>query len=401
MRQRDLRTLYIAMLLTELGVSAAFPLRMLYAQAHHATPEQLGLIAGMFFLAPIVVQFPLGWLVDRWGRVPVLLVGTISHAAIGICYVFFNSPVELIALRFLEGVSVSAIQPAIYAYIADVTPSEHRSEAYGVLSSVTNGGLLIGPLIGGIVGQDAGFAAAYVLSAAIEAVAVVIVMAYLQEPPRHEKLHAEEGPVSWRRLISLPLLGAYTAFFTFQIVMGMFSALWTIWMRDLGASYTYIGVTFTVFALPLILLGAFAGRAVDRWGLAAALFWAGLLVSIVYAAYGFVSSLVLVLVLGIVEGLFLAFQQPAMRGLLANASPQDARGRAQGVAGVAAAIGGAGAAFISLPLYHQERAIPFVAAGIIMALGSAIAAGCAVLLARGRARARVSTAIEDLSPQPF
>ncbi|HWE64230.1 MAG TPA: MFS transporter, partial [Chloroflexota bacterium] len=79
LRQRDLRSLSIAVFLTELGVSAAFPLRLLYAQAHHATPVQLGLIASVFFLAPILIQIPLGWLVDRWGRVPVLLLGMVSH----------------------------------------------------------------------------------------------------------------------------------------------------------------------------------------------------------------------------------------------------------------------------------------------------------------------------------
>jgi DHA1 family multidrug resistance protein-like MFS transporter len=387
--QRDLLSLYIAVFLTEIGVSAAFPLRMLYAQTHHATPIQLGLIASVFFLAPIMVQYPLGWLVDRWGRVPLLLLGTASHAVIGVAYIVFNTPVELIALRFLEGVTVAAIQPAMFAYVADVTSPEHRSEAYGVLGSVMNGGLLIGPLIGGIVGQNAGFAAAYIFSAAFEIVAVLLVLAYLREPVRHASKDGEtRGPVSWRQLVSFPLLGAYTAFFSFQVVMGMFSGLWTIWMRDLGASYTYIGITFTVFALPQIFLGALAGRAGDRWGRGPVLLYAGLLISVVYASYGFATSLALLLVLGIVEGLFLVFQQPAVQGLLADASPVDARGRAQGVAGVAGAIGGASAAFISLPLYHYNRPLPFVLAGIVMAIGSVLSAFSAIILLRRTKRAR-------------
>ncbi|HWE62354.1 MAG TPA: MFS transporter, partial [Chloroflexota bacterium] len=283
----------------------------------------------------------------------------------------------------------------MYAYVADVTPAEHRSEAYGVLSAAINGGLLIGPLIGGIVGQDAGFAAAYVLSAIIEGIAVLLVLAYLREPARHEERHEQHGSLSWQRLISLPLLGAYMGFFGYQIVMGILSSLWTIWMRDLGASYTYIGVTFTVFALPQILLGAVAGRASDRWGRAPVLLWAGLLISGVYAAYGFVSSLALVLALGILEGLFLVFQQPAARTLLADASPPDLRGRAQGMAGLIGSIGGAGAAFISLPLYHQERALPFLVAGMMMVAGSLMSAIGAVTLARRQERERPSSAGEE------
>jgi MFS family permease len=379
-QQRELRSLFLAVLLTDLGVSAAFPLRMLYAQAHHATPLQLGLIAGVFFLSPLIVQVPLGWLVDRWGRVPLLLLGTASHAAIGFAYIVFNTPVDLIVLRFLEGISVAAITPAMYAYIADVTPPEHRSEAYGVLGSVSMGGLLIGPLIGGTIGQVFGFAAAYFLSAAIEVGAVGVVITFIREPARHVHEERTTGTILWQQLMTLPLLGAYAAFFTFQIVMGMFSALWTIWMRDLGGSYTYIGITFTVFALPQIFLGAVAGRASAKWGRARVLVISGVLTSLIYIEYGYLTNLALLLVLGVAEGIFLAYQQPAVQSLLADASPVSARGRTQGIAGVAGALGGAGSAFVALPMYHQSHSMPFLLSGLIMGAGSIAAAASAALL---------------------
>jgi MFS family permease len=384
MRQRDLRTLVSAVFLTELGVSAAFPLRILYAQAHHATPVQLGLMGSAFFLAPLLVQLPLGWLVDRWGRVPVLVLGTATHAAIGIAYIFFNTPEELIALRFLEGGAVAAIQPATNAYVADVAPETQRAEAYGTLSAAMSGGLLIGPLIGGLIGQGAGFAPAYVFSAAIEALAVLLVLAFLREPAHHAEHHEQQSALSWRRVISVPLLGAYASFFCFQVVMGLLASLWTIWMRDLGASFTYIGITFTVFALPQLFLGAFAGRASDRFGRAPVLLWSGLLISLVYMSYGVVTSLALLLVLGIVEGIFLVFQLPAAQGLLADASPPALRGRIQGMAALAGSVGGAGSAFISLPLYHQHPMAPFFLAGAVMGAGSVMSAFGAVRLARQR-----------------
>jgi hypothetical protein len=56
--QGNLRSLILAAFLTELGVSMAFPLRLLYAQAHHATPTELGMFAGVFFLAPVLFQMP-------------------------------------------------------------------------------------------------------------------------------------------------------------------------------------------------------------------------------------------------------------------------------------------------------------------------------------------------------
>jgi MFS family permease len=301
---------------------------------------------------------------------------------IGVAYVLFSSPADLIALRLLEGASMAAIQPATFAYVADVTPENHRAEVFGLLTAAISGGLLIGPLLGGAVGQARGFVPAYISCTVIEAVAALLAMLYLREPARHEQQAERAALVAWRRLLTLPLVGAYAATLSFQVVMGIFSALWTIWLRDLGASYTYIGVTYTVFALPQLLLGAIAGRAADRIGRAPLLLWAGVLVSLVYAAYGYITNFWLVIALGIFEGVFLVFQQPSVRGLLADASPPDLRGTAQGVAGLTGAIGAATSAFASLPLYHANKSLPFVLAGAIMVAGSVVGAFAAMRMAR-------------------
>src|SRR5437660_1112509 len=97
MSRRDLRLLYAAIFLSFLGASITFPIRLLYAQAHHASPMELGLMAGSFLLAPLVAQLPMGWLVDHWGRVPVLLIGLIVHPILCFLYIPLNTPADLIA----------------------------------------------------------------------------------------------------------------------------------------------------------------------------------------------------------------------------------------------------------------------------------------------------------------
>lgn len=387
--QHGLGLLYASVFLSFLGTSLAFPLRLLYAQAHHASPAQIGLMAAAFFLAPLLGQLPLGWLIDRWGRVPLMLSGMVAHVVLSLGYILFTTPWDLIGLRFAEGLTVAAIRPAISAYIADVVADDHRAEAYGALTAVYSGGFLIGPLVGGLIGQHLGFTAAYLGSVIVEVGAVALVWGRVHEPPTHTARHAAP-PVPWRALASVPLLGAYAALFTTQMVMGMMSSLWSIWTHDLGGSYVYIGATFSAFALPQILLGAATGRLTDRWGRVPLLLIGGLLVSVVYASYGFMTNLLLIAAVGVVEGVLITCQGPAAQSLLAAASPAHARGRAQGLAGVAGALGGALAAFASLPLYHDARALPFIAAGIAMASGAVIAAGSAHQLAR-----RQRVAVDD------
>lgn len=385
--RRDLRLLYAAVFLSFLGASITFPLRLLYAQAHHASPAELGLMAGAFLLAPLLAQLPMGWLVDRWGRVPVLLIGLIAHPVICLLYIPLNSPWELIALRFLEGITVSTFQPATGAYIADVTPEKHRSEAYGALGATLNAGMLIGPFFGGVIGQYFGFTTAFLVNFVIEAVAVPLVLGHVREPV-HEAHQESAEKSSWRDLFSIPLTGVYISYFAMQVVMGVLASLWSIWLHDLGGSYTYIGLTFSVFALPQIFFGTSAGRLADRFGRAPFLLVSGIIAGVIYASYGFVTDLVLIMALGVIEGMVIVFQQPVAQGLLADASPPRVRGRVQGLAGAMGAVGGSTAAFASLPLYHTSKTVPFILAGVIMAVGSVIVAASAlVFTTRRRTRA--------------
>lgn len=373
LRHRQLRLLYAAVFLSYLGASIIFPLFMLYAQRRGATPVQLGLLAAAFLIAPLLAQLPLGWLVDHWGRVPVLLVGLIGHPFIMIFYVVFNHPAQLIGLRFVEGILVSAFQPAVSAYIADSTPVEHRNEAYGALNATLNAGLFVGPLVGGLIAQPFGFPAAFLSAFAVEVMAVPLVLRHVSEPPRQSSADVA-GPTSWKRLLSVPLAAVYFVYLSGGIVIGAMTALWALWIHDLGGSYTFIGLTFTVFALPQVFFGAGSGRLAARTGRALPLLASGLIAGGIYVAYGFVTSLVAIVALGVVEGSVIVFQQPLAQALLADAAPPAARGRAQGLAGVVGAAGAASAAYLSPPLYHMSRPLPFALLGGVTIAGCALAA---------------------------
>lgn len=377
--RRELRMLFAATFLSFLGASITFPLRMLYAQAHGASPTQLGLLAASFLAGMLVLQLPMGILVDRWGRVPVLLIGLIAHPVLSILYVPLSSPVDIIVLRFLEGATVAAFQPATAAYIADVTPEDRRAEAYGALGATLNLGLLLGPLIGGVIGQELGFTAAFVVNFAVEVLAVPLVLGRVHEPRMHIVHEAKEERVPWRALLSVPLASAYASMFALQVAFGVLGALWAIWVNDLGGSYTYIGLTFSLFALPQIFFGASAGRLADRFGRAPFLIMSGLVAGSIYASYALLHNLYVIAALGVLEGIVIVFQQPIAQSLLADASPAGARGRVQGVSGFIGAVGGGAASFAALPLYHNQHGAPFLGAGLVMAVGSCLAAAGAAL----------------------
>jgi DHA1 family tetracycline resistance protein-like MFS transporter len=100
-----------------------------------------------FFMSPL-----LGMISDRVGRRPVILLSNaVSVIDYGIMALAPNLG-WLFAGRVLSGMA-SANMTAASAYIADVTPPDKRAKAFGLLGSAFGLGFILGPAIGGLVGN--------------------------------------------------------------------------------------------------------------------------------------------------------------------------------------------------------------------------------------------------------
>jgi DHA1 family tetracycline resistance protein-like MFS transporter len=100
-----------------------------------------------FICAPI-----LGMLSDRFGRRPVLLI---SIFGLGVDYIFMALAPNLGWLfigRLINGISAASFSTA-NAYIADITAPENRAKAFGMMGAAFGLGFILGPAIGGFLGQ--------------------------------------------------------------------------------------------------------------------------------------------------------------------------------------------------------------------------------------------------------
>jgi MFS transporter, DHA1 family, tetracycline resistance protein len=100
-----------------------------------------------FFFSPI-----LGSLSDRFGRRPVVLL---SNFGLGLDYVLMALAPSLIWLfvgRVISGITSASISTA-FAYIADITPAENRAAVFGKVGAAFGAGFIVGPAIGGLLGD--------------------------------------------------------------------------------------------------------------------------------------------------------------------------------------------------------------------------------------------------------
>ena len=118
------------------------------ASAAHALGLFGTVFAAMqFFFSPI-----LGSLSDRYGRRPVVLL---SNFGLGLDYFLMAWAPALPWLllgRIISGITASSI-PTAQAYISDVTPRERRAAAFGILNAAFGVGFIVGPALGGLLGN--------------------------------------------------------------------------------------------------------------------------------------------------------------------------------------------------------------------------------------------------------
>src|SRR5436190_2027588 len=112
----------------------------------------LGIFGTVFALMQFFFSPVLGVLSDKFGRRPVILL---SNLGLGLDYVVMAlSPTIswLFLGRVISGITASSI-PTAMAYIADVTPKEKRAGAFGMIGVAFGLGFILGPGIGGPLGD--------------------------------------------------------------------------------------------------------------------------------------------------------------------------------------------------------------------------------------------------------
>lgn len=331
---------FITVFLDMVGFGLIMPvLPGLIEQVGHVSLGDAALIGGWMFAAFSITQFAfsplMGNLSDRYGRRPLLLLAVFGLGVDYLFHAFAPSIFWLFVGRAIAGLCGSSYVIA-NAYIADVTAPEERGRAFGLMGAAFGVGFVLGPAIGGLLGEF-GPRVPFFAAAAISALNFVYGWFVLPETLPPEKRRAFE----WRRANPF---GTFAVFRTYRgvlplcMVLGLFffassvyPAIWPFWgPAKFGWSVAVVGVTLAAFGIVAATFqGLVLGPAVARFGEVRVIL-IGMVSAVVAATgYGLAPGLVAVLILLVVHGPE-GFVHPTLTALMSKAVPDDAQGELQG-----------------------------------------------------------------------
>ncbi len=150
-----------------------------FRQSFGLDPAATGLVLACFFAPFALLQYPLGTLSDRIGRVVPIVAGSVGFGA-AILAVGLAPTVELAAAGMvLVGVLGALVAPATMALVTDIAGVGERGVAMGGFNIFGSLGFLGGILVGGWIAARYDFLAAFAVAGALEVIVVLVALPVL------------------------------------------------------------------------------------------------------------------------------------------------------------------------------------------------------------------------------
>ena len=344
----------------------------------------LAMAAASVFSAPV-----LGNLSDAYGRRPVLLAA-LGFLALDYLLLAVAHTLPLIFIgRVMSGAFGGSYAPAMAA-VADISTPEDRAKTFGYVSAAFGIGFVLGPAIGGLLGEMGPRAPFYAASAMA---ALNVVYGLVVFPETLDAAHRR--PFHWRRAnpfgalraarAAPGMLGVVVVLILWQIASLVYPLTWSFYaIAQLGWSPRMIGLSLAAVGVTIALSQIFlTGRAVKRFGERDAA-TIGLVVAICgFIAYAFVqTTLQAFFAMGFIA--LQSFVQPSLMAMLSRRATPETQGEVQGISSMALGIGSIiGPLVLTQPMaYFTSDNAPFYFPGAAFTVAAIFGAISLVLLRR-------------------
>ena len=158
-----------------LGLFMLFPVMSVYAGDYEsATPFLIGMAIGIYGLTQALFQIPFGYLSDRFGRKPILIVGLLIFLLGSIMAANTSNIIIVVIGRAFQG--GGAISAVLMAFLADSISEDNRAKANAFVGFQIGVAFMLSLLIGPIISSRVGLSGLFWVIALLSLIAMLIVL---------------------------------------------------------------------------------------------------------------------------------------------------------------------------------------------------------------------------------
>ena len=371
--ERNVAAVSVVMFLMGLGEELWKRFIPKYLEALGAPVAAIGLYGSARDFLDGAYQYPGGWLADRYGRRPALLLfaglAIVGYAVYALAPAW---PAVFVGLVFVMAWS-SMANPALFAVVGDALPPERRTMGFTVQSILRRVPIMVAPTLGGLLiaayGVRSGVRAGLALTILLALLTMVVawrirIPALADVAPTDLSGVWRALPVPLRRLLTSDILVR-----TCEGLVDVFLVLYAI--NVVGIAAVQYGALVAVQMATAIVVYLPAARMADRIGKKPFVIATFLAFSLFPLAVVLAKSFAALLLAFVVGGLR-EIGEPARKALIVDLAVPHLRARSVGLYYLVRSLSIAPAAFVGGLLWSQDPTLPFVLAGCFGVAGTVV-----------------------------
>ncbi|MGR3621317.1 TCR/Tet family MFS transporter [Pseudophaeobacter sp.] len=295
-----------------------------------------GILSASFAVMQFLFSPVLGSLSDALGRRPVLLVSLFVMALDYLVMAVAGSLWLLLIGRIVGGIT-AATHATAGAYIADISDPRDKAANFGLLGAAFGAGFVLGPLMGGFLGEidtRAPFYAAAALAALNFTLGWFVMRETVTDKTRRTfEWHRANPFGAFRAIGRIPgITGLMWVYFLYSVAIYVYPAIWSYFAAErFGWQPQMIGASLAVYGISSVLVQGWLLRYVVRWATErGAVLWGQVFDFVAFGILAVIASGNLALALIPIAALG-AMVQPALQGMMSRRVADNQQGELQGV----------------------------------------------------------------------
>ena len=327
------------------GQGVITPILPIFAQQLNISISSIGFAVSIFAFARLIFNFPIGFIADKIGRRPLLIIGPIINA-FGILLTGFSFNLFfLLFSRFISGIGHGMYTIAALAYISDISDDSNRAKFIGMNQVALLTGVAIGPAIGGILAELYGLRMPFYVISIVVASTSIYSLLKLPETFNYKKNKKVKNDnkkklffklLKSRKFFSIALI-TISIFFTRQGSRNTIIPL--LATSKLNITTGQLGIIFTLQAIIHLLTLIPASLAADKFGRRSVIIPSALGTAIFLLFFIISHSIIIFLIASILVSITMALSGPAPAAFVVDIAPKEITGMAMSLYRTAGDIG--------------------------------------------------------------